>query len=179
MRRKTDRPTNEPMAIYSDGGVIRINPSPEGGTWAWVWVDENGESLREESGFIPTGSTYGDRISNNVAELEAAVRALESVPRGWDGTLYTDSQITLLRVTTSLSFAGVPEELVQRCLNVRTPRRYEVVLLSGHPTREQLRVGIGKGGRPVSIWNCRCDALCGLEARKYLNGDAPVYPPIR
>jgi len=161
---------NEPTSIFCDGGVIRINPSPEGGTWAWIWVDEEGNSLREESGILHANKDgYGERISNNVAELEAAVRALESVPRDWRGTLYTDSQVTLLRITTSLSFAGVPEELVQRCLDVRTPRHYEVVLLSGHPTQAQLLAGIGKGGRPVSAWNCRCDALCGLEARKYLD----------
>jgi hypothetical protein len=38
--------------VYADGGVVNINPSPIGGTWAFCHVDANGGRIREESGRI-------------------------------------------------------------------------------------------------------------------------------
>ena len=42
------------------------------------------------------------------------------------------------------------------------------VLLSGHPTKAQLALGIGKGGRPVSEHNVWCDHECGRRAKGFM-----------
>lgn len=31
--------------LYTDGGVVRKNPSPIAGTWAWVKTFQNGERI--------------------------------------------------------------------------------------------------------------------------------------
>lgn len=158
----------EIASAYSDGGCVGRNPSTLGGTWAYVLLSAAGEVLAEESGLVTPADVGLPAVTNNYTELLAAVRALEALPAGWQGTLYTDSFVTLCRITTGKKFAGIPEPLRERCLTARAGLRHRVVLLGGHPSRDDLFRGRRKDGLPVSKWNVRCDALCGEQARRFL-----------
>lgn len=158
-------------ALYTDGGVIGRNPSSVGGTWAWCQVDENGVLGRWLSGIVEPIAAGLATITNNYTELLAAVEGLEKLPASWDGTVYTDSQVTLYRISkdrAKAKYNGIPAELVAR---VKTAKErlgaYKVVLLGGHPTRAELAAGVRKDGYPCSQHNVFCDKLCGQQAEYF------------
>lgn len=156
------------VAIYADGGVIKKNPSTIGGTWAWCGVNAAGERVIEKSGVVE--ATEKRAVSNNHTEQIAITKALEAMPDGWSGIVYSDSQIALGRV-----FKGWRENNLPKNISVRSKKavlrlgHIETVLLQGHPTKEDLKNGIGKKrGFPVSIHNVWCDKACGIEAANYV-----------
>lgn len=157
-------------AVYSDGGVIDINPSPLGGTWAWVWVDADGRRLAEQSGVVLPASLGVQTVSNNVSELFALLAGLSALPHGWSGHVYSDSQITLGRLFREWKLANVPPWLVE--YGQRTLRRIDLAktqytLVAGHPTAAELAKGFShKRNLPVSAHNVRCDELCTLRGRE-------------
>jgi hypothetical protein len=172
------------VAAYADGGVIQCNPSPIGGTWAACHVTADGARVWEASGVIPAGSFP---ISNNYAEYVAALRALEALPPGWSGRLYSDSRITLGRLcgewwegaihhTQAICYSlnGLPADEIARGRSVLGRLGPFVgVLLQGHPTRADLARGVGaKRGFPVSIHNVWADDACNRTAHAYLTGRA-------
>jgi hypothetical protein len=167
--------------IYADGGVIGVNPSAEGGTWAYLHLNPEGtEPTLRMSGVCVPELEGMPTISNNYTELYAAVAALEAAPDGWEGRLHTDSHVTRCRlVNVRPGMAGIPDELRDRLFAQRarfklTPDR--VVLLDGHPTRAQLESGVGKRGNPVSRWNVACDEACNRAARDYRASAAAPSP---
>ena len=147
--------------LYTDGGVARRNPSPFGGAWAWVLV-EDGEILRQDSGIFHAGKyTEPYRISNNFIELYAAMEALMSQPIGWKGLVWTDSQVTQYRLQGSNSFEGIPSWLREGIKTLRFGRRWTVKLCGGHPNKIELAAGRReRNGLPVSRWNVQVDAEC-------------------
>jgi ribonuclease HI len=155
-----------PNSIYCDGGVVGPNPSAIGGTWCWCWVT-NGKILRYASGVVTPETIGVDGITNNVTELYAALRALESVPRDWAGTLFSDSKCTLMRLTNCRKWRGVPDWLRVRVQKRRAGRKYVTGLLGGHPTQAELKRGLGKRGHPVSEFNVFCDKECTRLARAF------------
>jgi ribonuclease HI len=153
---------------YCDGGLIGKNPSPIGGTWAFCLVERDQRTLSMSGLLLPTD--IGQPVTNNVTELYAAVRALAHLPDGWNGTVYTDSLITLRRLLHPRRAAmnGVPSPLVDElCEHSGRMGTYQVVLLRGHPTKKELKVGFADRGGPVSVHNVHCDALCSQEAERY------------
>ena len=154
--------------LYCDGGCILKNPSPLGGTWAWCAVDKAGRRLDCGSGVIDPKDVGYPAVTNNVSELYAALQALESAPTGWSGILYTDSKVTLYRLTTSNKFTKVPRELIDKCLHLRRWRQWSVILLGGHPSKSDLEVGFDHRGLPVSRHNRWCDERCRLMAQRFL-----------
>lgn len=161
------------IAVYADGGVVSKNPSSIGGTWAWCHVDERGQRVNEDSGYI-SAADNGQPVSNNVTELLALLNGIDALPAGWIGTVYSDSLISLGRVFQSWKLHNCPAWLLQRMGEVL--RRHDVarmtyVLLDGHLTKEQLATGKGKRGNPVSEHNVWCDEACGAIARKILEAD--------
>ena len=113
-------------------------------------------------------------MTNNLTELLAAVLGMESMPANWDGTLYTDSQVTLYRVERrsprkkAARMNGIPSALVER-LNAARNRlgNYSVILLGGHPTYSDLALGHRPDGLPVSQHNVHTDKLCNLAKEKF------------
>ena len=183
---KITGPYTAPISLYCDGGVIAdlrlapepgklrpvYNPSYIGGTWAWCAVDANGVLLGRNSGVIPAVFTYElDGVSNNLAEWQAAVRALEAMPQGVRIELCSDSEITIGRLFWNWSTAkGLPNTWVRRGLNAKRQLGGTVrpVLLEGHPTRAELRAGRGaKHGWPVSEHNVWCDKECSRLGAAY------------
>lgn len=155
-------------AVYTDGGVIRKNPSPHGGTWAWCAIDAAGVLLRDDSGLVTPADVGLPAVSNNLTELLAAVKAMAGLPDLWEGTIYTDSFVTLCRITTGKKFAGIPAGLVETCRFHRGRLRHKAALLGGHPNRAELAAGVRKDGTPVSQWNVRCDKECGRLAAAFM-----------
>lgn len=156
------------VEIYTDGGVIKKNPSEIGGTWAWVGVDADGRAVVERYGAVPCPPNR--KITNNHTEQIAIVKALEEMPDGWSGKVLSDSNCALGRVFKGRSEKNLPKNISERSKKaVRRLGEIETVLLQGHPTKKDLASGIGaKRGLPVSIHNVRCDELCGLAAKEFL-----------
>lgn len=159
-------------SIYCDGGVVLKNPSVIGGSWAYVYTDDQGV-LTEQSGFVMPGvwpTAELEVVTNNFTEMLAACKALHFLPDGWNGTLYSDSKITLGRLFHSFKWHGIPDDLR---LSARSELdrlgRITPVLLDGHPTKTQLLAGIGKRGQPVSAFNVRCDELCRIRNAECLS----------
>jgi ribonuclease HI len=167
------------VAVYCDGGVIRSNPSPYGGVWAWVAVAADGGRLAEASGVLeaPPGTVVG----NNYAEYVAAVLALEARPAGWAGTLYSDSELTLRRLCrvwqrgpqrveqeALAPLRGIPAAWRTRgAAAVARLGTFRGVLLGGHPPAAALRAGADYRGFPVSVHNVYVDRLCRQAAAAY------------
>jgi ribonuclease HI len=160
---------------YCDGGILGRNPSKEGGTWALFLISKDDQTvLCKASGIVRPAELEMVDIENNVTELIAAVEALERLPDGWRGVLFSDSQNTIRRLTgRNPSFGGVPAGLYIRA-SVQRKRfpNLRAVLLDGHPNADQLIAGIGKRGYPVSRWNYLCDQECQILA-----GKTPKPPP--
>jgi ribonuclease HI len=162
-----------PVAIYSDGGLAKSNPSPLGLAWSFVWVGPDGEVLRTATSFVRPAELGLTSVGNNLAEYLALLKALEGLPNGWRGTLYSDSQISLDRVSgRSRSTRGIPAGIVasmKSCL----ARLGQVnwVHVEGHPTKAELARGVGKGGSPVSVFNRMCDAMCRSSIEAALPSD--------
>ena len=130
------------VALYADGGVILKNPSTIGGTWAFCAVDAEGNRVIERGGVAP--ATDGRLITNNHMEQIAITLALEAMPDGWEGTVYSDSMIALGRVFKGWRLKNLPSNVAKRsAAAVARLGKIETVLLQGHPTKADLKSGIG------------------------------------
>ena len=157
------------VEIYADGGLISSNPSSEGGTWAWCWVDAYGQKINEGSGLLLPQDGM-DLITNNNTEVYALTKALESLPAGWSGKVLSDSQCALGWLFWGWRVDSIP-------LPIRNPflvqqQRHDLslmtgILLDGHPTKKQLASGFGKRGNRVSKFNHWCDRECSRMAIEY------------
>lgn len=158
---------NSAIALYADGGVIGPNPSLIGGTWAWCLVDAAGQRICDYSGVIRPSEAQVPAVTNNLTELLALVNGLDALPGGWQGTVYSDSWVSLQRVFLAAKLKNVPTWLVARLQNLQKSGKLadlSYVLLDGHPTKAQLAAGVGKRGHPVSEHNVFVDQECGRRA---------------
>ena len=162
-----------PARVYCDGGVVGRNGKAKGGVWAWRWVAEDGTVLREESGVIKPGQFKPfEFCGNNLSELVALLRALWDLPVGWRGTIYTDSEVTIDRMTKSMAggwqaklLKTVPKRYVDIAAYLRAKLGpLSFIHLAGHPSPEELAAGF-KNGVPVSEHQDWCDRACN-EAKK-------------
>jgi ribonuclease HI len=164
------------QCLYTDGGVIGRNPSKLGGTWAWCLIDECGRMLKRDSGVVDGYREKLKVVTNNYTELFAAVTGLWAVGKDFCGTVVTDSQITMGRLTRGTGFAGIPQWLRLRTLELGRNRKWRVELVAGHPTQKDLARGykikmLKTGGErryPVSKWNVWVDERCQMEAKKFM-----------
>ena len=167
-------------ALFADGGVIKKNPSPHGGMWAYCLV-AGGEFVRGESGLVTPVDVGLPTVSNNYTELRALVEGMSVLPDGWDGDVLTDSFVALRTVEKCLLKPArpdwVPEPLWDR-LRAQRARLgdFRLVLLGGHPNQKELAAGIRADGKRVSRWNVWCDEACGTVAAKHLAEARPPEP---
>lgn len=157
-------------ALYADGGVIRCNPSPIGGMYAWCIVQAN-ERVKCGSGIVTPDQIGLDLVTNNFTEYLALVSGLEQLPEGWSGQVCSDSQNALGRLFDGWKVNGIPASLIQRAYAAL--KRLDVpnikpILLCGHPTQAELRIGFGKRGYPVSQHNVWCDTECQRLGKQYM-----------
>lgn len=153
--------------LFTDGGVIGINPSPQGGTWAFRLLQDE-QVVIERFGVITPIESGQPSITNNLTEMLALVMGLRALPLDWIGTVYSDSAITLGRAFDGWKWKGIPSWLTSLYQEARERLLFwddiQHVLLAGHPTRAQLAAGIGRNGNPVSIHNVWCDRACHQAA---------------
>ena len=156
------------LHVYVDGGVVSNNPSAIGGTWAFVVVRSD-VCLEVASGYVRPADLGVRVVTNNQTELLAAVTAMECLSEEFDGTLHTDSQVTIHRLNRG-ALNGVPQCLRDR-LSIQLARMTLLTFehVAGHPTEEELAAG-HRGGTPVSKWNRMCDEMCGRAAKTMLAG---------
>lgn len=156
--------------LYCDGGNIWKNPSPFGGTWSWVFVEDGCISWRD-SGIILPSDVGLPMITNNVMELYAACEAIETMAGNWK-FLYCDSMVTINRLVNKRTFKGVPESLKMRVKKLRLDAD-TVRFVDGHPTKEQLA---DPERFNVSKWNVACHEECQRLAMAWIaeNGGEEV-----
>lgn len=157
--------------LYCDGGVIKVNPSPIGGTWAYCLLAD-GNVVQQESGVVFPAQINMSTVSNNLTEMLAVLKGLSSLPNDWQGMIYSDSQVTLGRVFMGWKWNNIPV-ILHKLYRYHRERLINWdhlgwVLLDGHPTKTQLEAGTGKRGHPVSEHNVWCDKACQAVAKKYL-----------
>lgn len=151
--------------IYCDGGVVGKNPSDFGGTWAFVCVRDD-EVVAEQSGFVPTVS--GRKFTNNWSEQIAMIRALEYMPEQWSGIICSDSKVALGRMFQGWKCNNLPSNIGKRMRScLKKLGKVYPQHIGGHPTKDELILGINSSGDIVSKWNVRADELCNLEVKKY------------
>ncbi len=163
----------QPLSLFCDGGLIGRNPSSLGGTWCYCWVDASDQLIHYQSGFILPHEYELAAVTNNQAELVAAIRALASVPAGWQGLIHTDSKVTLHRISRDIPPGkdGVPEALRLELMDLRRTRRWRAVFVAGHPNKQELTRGYRlRNHLPVSRYNQFCDSECQRLARNFLDG---------
>ncbi len=158
--------------VYADGGVILQNPSPDGGTFAAVWVNRAGGRVGFATGSVTPAEVGRPWVSNNLTEVLALVLGLEPLPDGWAGEVFSDS-LTAIRAVRDCATRPNPDwlpgDVWERVRGVR--RRLgplSFVLLGGHPNKAELAAGRRKDGKPVSVHNVKCDELCGEAAREMI-----------
>jgi ribonuclease HI len=172
-----------PSQIYTDGGLLSVNPSDIGGTWAWVAVDAEDRKIGWKSGVVTTRSMLQHglhRVSNIIMEHVALIKAMEAVPLNWSGTILSDCQPVLTRVISDYEISkgfkrmpaselNLPEYVSKRQKEaVKRLGKVRFVLVQGHPTKADLACGIGKKRNlPVSKWNVLADDLCNQEKSKF------------
>jgi len=108
-------PNNQIVALYADGGVIKSNPSSTGGTYAWCAVDAESNRVIEKGGVAP--APPGFQITNNHMEQVAICLALEAMPDGWSGTVYSDSNVALGRVFKGWRTKNLPSPTNHRAIS--------------------------------------------------------------
>lgn len=171
MKAKTEKKEiiHHPLKLYTDGGVISKNPSPYGGTWAWVLVHED-KIVASESGILPAKD---GPVTNNQTELLAIIEGLQEIPLHSVAEICSDSNVSLGRVFRGSSFNNIPfwmeTRLKQSIKYFSYWNQFSYTLLDGHPTKAQLASGVGRHGHPVSKWNKLADDLCRAEADRYWN----------
>lgn len=157
------------VEIFADGGLISSNPSREGGTWAWCWVDAYGQKINEGSGLLLPHEGM-ELITNNNTEVYALTKALESLPDGWSGKVLSDSQCALGWLFLGWKVDNIPMPIRIPFLAQR--QRHDLslmtgILLDGHPSKKQLAEGIGKRGNKCSKFNVWADKKCQRLAIEY------------
>jgi hypothetical protein len=157
----------EVASVYCDGGVIGRNPSRRGGTWAWRHIDRKGFLLRMGSGVVRPEDAGMPTITNNLTELLAALEGMALLPDGWAGAIWTDSNVTLLRLRGGKKFNGIPTVMVERTKSeLARLGLFQAKLLGGHPTENELFLGRKlKSGLPVDWQNVYCDRECTRLAK--------------
>ena len=157
-----------PVVLYATGGTIGSNPSPYGGTWAYVLVDAADQEIGYQVGVLTPQAVGTTTISNQVSAFVALLAGLAALPAGWSGNVASPQEIALGRVCRGDALTDIPSVLLQR--GQRVLQRFDLdalqpVLLAGQPTQAQLRAGVGAHGKPVSQHQVTCQTLCQQVAQ--------------
>jgi ribonuclease HI len=162
--------------LYADGGVIGANPSSVGGTWAYVLVHNDDETILEQDSGVITLEVMETPCTNNQMEFYAILRGMIAANPNTLTMVCSDSNVSLGRFFKGWSITNIPEWMLEMYRGIK--RMYHTnsftgaikmkyTLIDGHPTLAQLKSGIGKRGHQTSKWNVLVDRLCNDEAHDY------------
>ena len=149
--------------LATDGTCIRQSGN-EGviGTWGVVLMSREGKVVAQASGlcFLPQfESKIYPGITNNQAELYAAMACMAHLPPGWGGTLVLDSHITKERIAypnKPMTNVGKGDRMVLKMLVDRMD--CDVVLVPGHQ----------KGDDVLTFGNNLADQLATEAGQEYV-----------
>jgi len=85
-------------SLYADGGVIRVNPSPIGGTYAYRLLNQDEQIVMCNSGLILPEKMGTETVTNNQTEMLAILESFEYIPDDSIITVYSDSNVSLGRL---------------------------------------------------------------------------------
>lgn len=166
------------LELYVDGGVIAVNPSLIGGTFAYRLVLDNGRFVGV--GKVVTVDQMGGPVTNNQTEMLALLEGLKHLPDDWVGMIYSDSMVTLGRAFSGFRWKNIPAWMHKLYQEQRRRLIHwdeiKYVLLDGHPTKAQLKAGIGKRGHPVSEHNVWCDQACKKAGDAFMDAIGKNIP---
>lgn len=171
------------LELYVDGGVITHNPSPFGGTWAFIIVKPDRSIYQSGYGAFRPGVFGLDTVTNNQTEMYAMLRGLARLPAQDNSLIFSDSNVTLGRVNLGWKWSNLPAVFhemyrLERLRLVNWPN-YFFTLLDGHPTAAQLESRRGKRGNPVSVYNKWCDEKCRKAGKMLMHmSDEETYDNI-
>lgn len=156
------------MWLFTDGGVILKNPSPYGGSAAYIIV-KNAEEVERKSWYLEPRAKSGV-LTNNDAELDAAIEGILRISEITKESfnLATDSIVTVTRLAKEGYGSGfIPESLDKKAKarfaearQILRERYTSIYLVGGHPTRKELLLEENRKGFPVSKFNVECDSMC-------------------
>lgn len=160
------------LKLYSDGGVVKKNPSPIGGTWAYVLVRDDQDIIGFNKGFIsPQDMGVDEFVTNNQTELLAMVEGLSHLKHDAIVEICSDSEITLGRMFRGYALKNIPAWLVRVMKHEQERlihfKKFTYTLMDGHPTAMEVQRGIGKKGHITSKYNVLCDDMCNQVAQRY------------
>jgi ribonuclease HI len=133
------------VAVYCDGGVIGDgglvrSRSVVGGVWAWCGVNAEGLRVMEAGGSVP--APHGRPVTNVHTEHMAICKALEAMPEGWNGPVYSDNETALGRVFLGWACNNLPSNVKQRTEKALAELgEVYPVLCKGHPRKDMLETG--------------------------------------
>ena len=157
IRRKDDMKINKikTVDLYTDGGVIKKNPSTIGGTYACVLVMDDKVQYRY-SGIITPQNMRTKKVTNNQMELMAVITGFSLAKKGKHTIehVYCDSQVTLGRLYQGWKLNGIPDWMVEM-LNEYRPAILQTT-------------GIHVRGHAGNKWNEECDRMCNDAGNRYL-----------
>jgi len=94
------------IELYVDGGVIGGNPSAIGGTYAYRLLGEAGALV--QCARVLTTFQVGGHVTNNQTEMMALLAGLKRLPDGFNGKIFSDSQVTLGRAFMGWKWKNIP-----------------------------------------------------------------------
>ena len=163
--------------LYADGGCIGSNPSPIGGTWAYVLIHNDGETILKQDSGVITAEEMECPCTNNQMEFYAILRGMINANPNRLKMVCSDSNITLGRFFKGWSITNIPTWMLKSFREMKLlyntnpftgAIKMKYTLIDGHPTKDQLENGFGKRGHITSKFNVLCDQMCNDAGIKYL-----------
>lgn len=94
--------------LYIASGLIGSNPSAIGATYATRLVHHTGMCFDRSDVLAVWKIEFGGVVTNNQAEMYAMLEGLRRLPEEFRGTIYSRSQVTLLRVFGNYQWKDIP-----------------------------------------------------------------------
>ena len=160
-----ENPFSNVDLVVCDAGTLGVNGKAKAVSWAYCFVDSRNNLITSKV------DMNWELKTSPQGEVLAIIEALEALPVGWSGKVWSDCLYALKVVFKTDYWDGYIWS--DKKLNPKLKKRrdvlwrkydgfkdFEIELLSGHPNKKELEAKVAKNGRRVSEWNVVCDSLC-------------------
>lgn len=149
--------------LYTDGGCLGNGSASAIGSAAWMVVSPSGQKTHESCPL--TSHTGLSKITNNVAELWAVLRGLESIPERSSVEVVLDSSCIMHWIRKAMRRKGFNAErrLVDESFEIIGSRNVLLTLVKGH------------SGHTENEW---CDRECSRILRNLPFSPSPPSIPV-
>ncbi len=160
--------------VVCDGGIARVNPSPDGGMWAFRARGVCGTLVAEAVGVVLPSEIGMTTVSNNLTEALAVLIALEWLPAGWSGEVRTDSLNAIRVFRDDPEREWLPRDIVERAGEaLDRVGRITWTLVKGHPLKKHIvrshagETVLSAKGYPYCLDNHWADEACTQAWKTY------------